>query len=64
MGTAHTRESQIGLFGMRAQTKRSAYDTYEREVRDLPWSEFRTTVVVELYRVCCPDYGVNALRKR
>jgi len=27
-----------------------AYDTYEREVRDLPCFEFRTTVVVELYR--------------
>jgi transposase len=36
-----------------------AYDTYEREVRDLPWSEFRTTVVVELYRVRCPDCGVK-----
>ena len=35
------------------------YDTYEREVRDLPWSEFRTTVVVELYRVQCPDCGVK-----
>jgi transposase len=36
-----------------------AYDTYEREVRDLPCFEFRTTVVVELYRVRCPDCGVN-----
>jgi transposase len=37
-----------------------AYDSYEREVRDLPWSEFRTTVVVELYRVRCPDCGIKA----
>jgi len=36
-----------------------AYDSYEREVRDLPWSEYRTTVVVELYRVRCPDCGVK-----
>ena len=36
-----------------------AYDSYEREVRDLPWSEYRTTVVIELYRVCCPDCGVK-----
>jgi transposase len=36
-----------------------AYDTYEREVRDLPWSEFRATVVVELYRVRCPGCGVK-----
>ena len=36
-----------------------AYDTYEREVRDLPCFEFRTTVVVELHRVRCPDCGVK-----
>jgi transposase len=35
------------------------YDSYEREVRDLPCFEFRTTVVVELYRVRCPDCGVK-----
>jgi transposase len=35
-------------------------DSYEREVRDLPWSEYRTTVVIELYRVRCPDCGVKA----
>ena len=37
-----------------------AYDVYEREIRDLPWSEYRTTVVIELYRVRCPDCGVKA----
>jgi len=37
-----------------------AYDTYEREVRDLLCFEFRTTVVVDLYRVRCPDCGVKA----
>src|ERR1035438_2276075 len=36
-----------------------AYDSYEREVRDLPCFEFRTTVVVELYRVRCPDCGLK-----
>ena len=36
-----------------------AYDIYQREVRDLPWSEFRATVVVELYRVRCPDCGIK-----
>lgn len=35
------------------------YDTYEREVRDLPCFEFRTTVVIELHRVRCPDCGVK-----
>jgi transposase len=33
-----------------------AYDSYEREVRDLPCFEFLTTVV-ELYRVRCPNCG-------
>jgi transposase len=35
------------------------YDIYEREVRDLPCFEFRTTVVIELYRVRCPDCGIK-----
>lgn len=34
--------------------------TYEREVRDLPCFEYRTTVVIELYRVRCPDCGLKA----
>jgi transposase len=34
--------------------------SYEREVRDLPCFEYLTTVVVELYRVGCPDCGVKA----
>ena len=38
---------------------REAYDIYQREVRDLPWSEFRATVVVELYRLRCPDCGLK-----
>ena len=33
---------------------------YEREVRDLPCFEYRTTVVIELYRVRCPDCGIKA----
>ena len=35
------------------------YDCREREVRDLPWAEFRASVVVEVYRVRCPDCGVK-----
>ena len=35
-------------------------EVYEREVRDLPWSEYRATVVIELYRVRCPDCGIKA----
>jgi transposase len=36
-----------------------ACDTSERAVRDLPWSAFRTTVFIEVYRVKCPDCGVK-----
>jgi transposase len=36
-----------------------AYDCRERAVRDLPWSEFRGTVHIEVYRVKCPDCGVK-----
>jgi transposase len=36
-----------------------AHDCREREVRDLPWGEYRTTVVIEVYRVCCPTCGVK-----
>jgi transposase len=35
------------------------HGTREREVRDLPCTEFRGTVVVEVYRVCCPDCGIK-----
>jgi transposase len=35
------------------------YDTSERAVRDLPWSGFTATVLVEVYRVNCPDCGVK-----
>jgi len=33
---------------------------YEREVRDLPCFEYRTTVVIELYRVKCLSCGLKA----
>jgi len=40
----------------------TAHDTNEREVRDLPCMEFRTSVFVEVYRVCCPDCGIKVER--
>ena len=36
------------------------HETYEREVRDLPCFEYRTTVVIELYRLRCPTCGPRA----
>jgi transposase len=41
---------------------RDVVDASEREVRDLPWGEYRTTVVVEVFRVRCPDCGVRIER--
>ena len=35
------------------------HEVFERTVRDLPCFEFATTVIVELYRVDCPDCGVK-----
>src|ERR1700682_5080570 len=39
-------------------------EVYQREVRDLPWSEYRTTVVIELYRGGCPDCGIKGEQAR
>jgi len=38
------------------------HDSYEREVRDLPWRKYQTRVIIELYRVCCPQCGVRVER--
>ena len=38
------------------------HEVYEREVRDLPCFQYRTTVVIELYRVRCPDCGIKTER--
>src|SRR5206468_5468010 len=35
------------------------YDCNERAVRDLPWSQLKTTVHIEVYRIKCPDCGVR-----
>jgi transposase len=35
------------------------HEVFEREVRDLPCFQYRTTVVVEMHRVRCPDCGVK-----
>jgi transposase len=35
------------------------HDMREREIRDLPWSVYRATVVVEVHRLRCPACGVR-----
>ena len=42
------------------QAVKEIVEVYEREVRDLPCFEYRTTVVIELYRVRCPGCGIKA----
>ncbi len=37
-------------------------DVREREIRDLPWSVYRASVIVEVHRVRCPECGVRAER--
>lgn len=41
-----------------------AHNYYQREVRDLPLGKYRTTVIIELYRVCCPQCGYGSRRFR
>ena len=55
---AQARESCTGVFWLREKVQ-EIMETHKREVRDLPWSEYRATVVIELYRVCCPDCGIR-----
>jgi transposase len=38
------------------------HEVYEREVRDLACFEFRATVVIELYRIRCPECGIRTER--
>jgi transposase len=48
--------------GRRVQDIQDIHEVVEREVRDLPCFEYQTTVVVELYRVKCPECGVKTER--
>jgi len=54
------RGNQVYVCSGCGKRVRGIAQVYEREVRDLPWSEDRATVVVELYRIPCPDCGVRA----
>ena len=36
------------------------HEVIEWAVRDLPCFEFQTAVIIELYRIRCPDCGVKA----
>ena len=54
------RANKLLVCSGRGKPRGEIVASYEREVRDLPCFEYRTTVVVELHRVRCPDCGVKA----
>jgi transposase len=56
--------AQAGPPGIRVQWVRGrrlhrVHDMRERSVRDLPWSVYRATVIVEVHRLRCPECGVR-----
>jgi hypothetical protein len=59
VGAAQAREPQTGVFRLWSKIHEIA-EVYEREVRDLPWSESHTSAVIELYRVRCTECGIKA----
>ena len=59
VGATQAREPQAGVFWLWSGGQRNCRDL-RTGGRDLPWSEYRTTVVIELYRVRCPDCGIKA----
>ena len=58
MGSPKGGQQEADLLGMWEHVA-GIHELVQREVRDLPWSVFRTTVFVEVYRVKCPDCGVK-----
>jgi transposase len=58
VGPTKTGQSDAGCSGC-GHKFQDAFDSNERSVRDPPWSSFRTTVHIEVYRVRCPDCGVK-----
>jgi transposase len=49
----------VGVVPARPYRPRDKDQASYCEVRDLPWGEYRTTVIIEVYRVCCPQCGVK-----
>jgi transposase len=58
MGKAQAGDRKLICSGCGRKVN-DAHDFREREVRDLPWGKYRTTVIIEVYRVCCPQCGVR-----
>lgn len=58
MGETEAGKPEVGVLRMWAEAGQ-VHDVSKRRVRDLPCMEFRTTVVIEVYRVCCPECGLK-----
>jgi transposase len=58
MGAAQEGNRKLICSG-RGRKFSDAHDSREREVRDLPWGEYRTAVIIAVYRVCCPQCEVR-----
>jgi len=68
VGAAPAWQPEANLLGC-GRKGTEAYDIYQREVRDLPWSALRATVMVELYRCAKANpsgscHGANLPPKR
>jgi transposase len=53
------RGNQVLICSGCAGRCRKIKEIRQREVRDLPWRKYRTTVVVEFYRIRCPNCGLK-----
>src|ERR1035437_5109850 len=62
LGVRRKRANKLLVCSGCGKPRGTMVSSYEREVRDLPCFEYLTTVVVELYRVRCPDCGVKSER--
>lgn len=56
------RGNQVYICSRCGAKTRKAEEARQREVRDLPWRKYQTVVVVEYFRVRCPNCGLRTER--
>jgi hypothetical protein len=56
VGAAEARQPGADLLGMWREASKIE-EVRQREVRDLPWCKYETTVMVEYYRIRCPKWA-------
>lgn len=57
LGLTGKRGNQVMICSGLGRRCSGLHEVVAREVRDLPWGTCQTAVIVELYRVRCPDCG-------